>query len=63
MGKKRTQITQIQHASFSGPIPPPNILAGYNAIEPGLADRIMKMAEHQSEIDKFKKIRLLMQKL
>jgi uncharacterized membrane protein len=36
-------------ASFSGPLPPPEILEKYNAIEPGLADRIMRMAESQAQ--------------
>lgn len=35
-------------ASFSGPIPPPSVLAQYNAIIPNGADRILKMAESQS---------------
>ena len=34
-------------ASFSGPIPPPAILAGYENIHKGAADRIIKMAEDQ----------------
>ncbi len=37
----------IQH-SFSGPIPPPSILKGYNDIVKDGADRIMSMAEKQS---------------
>jgi uncharacterized membrane protein len=35
-------------ASFEGPIPPPEILEGYERVLPGLADRIMTMAETQS---------------
>ncbi len=34
--------------SFSGPIPPPDILMRYNDIVPGAAERIIKMAEEQS---------------
>jgi len=34
--------------SFSGPLPPPEVLREYNAIMPGLADRIVTMAETQS---------------
>jgi uncharacterized membrane protein len=43
-------ITQIkaQISSFSGPLPPPNILAQYNEIIPNGADRILAMAERQS---------------
>lgn len=35
-------------ASFSGPIPPPNLLAEYNSVIPNGAERIMVMAERQS---------------
>jgi len=34
---------------FSGPLPPPAILKGYEDILPGAADRIVRMAEKQSE--------------
>ena len=44
-----------QETSFSGPIPPPAILQGYNQITPGLAERIVSMAEkeasHRHEIE------------
>jgi uncharacterized membrane protein len=39
--------TMTMSASFEGPIPPPEILEGYEKILPGLADRIMTMAETQ----------------
>lgn len=39
----------IQEFEFSGPIPPPNIISGYEKILPGSADRILTMAEKQSE--------------
>jgi uncharacterized membrane protein len=42
-----TQQTQIQHVSFQGPIPPPDALAGYERIQTGLADRIVRMAEEE----------------
>lgn len=35
--------------SFIGPIPPPDILEHYNNIVPGAADRILTMAENQSQ--------------
>jgi uncharacterized membrane protein len=35
-------------ASFSGPLPPPEVLRGYESILPGLADRVVRMAENQS---------------
>ncbi len=34
---------------LSGPLPPPDILKGYEDIIPGAATRILKMAERQSE--------------
>ncbi|MFZ3217718.1 MAG: DUF2335 domain-containing protein [Candidatus Acidiferrales bacterium] len=37
-----------QAAHFSGPIPPPEILAKYNDAIPGGAERIVAMAESQS---------------
>lgn len=34
---------------FSGPIPPPEIFAGYDRVLPNGADRVMKMAEREQE--------------
>ena len=34
--------------SFTGPLPPPSLLASYDQIAPGLADRIVTMAEKQA---------------
>jgi uncharacterized membrane protein len=42
---RQQQITQ----SFSGPLPPPSVLREYNEIIPGLADRIVALAEKQTE--------------
>jgi uncharacterized membrane protein len=39
----------VQQQSFTGPIPPPQILEAYERILPGSADRILKMAEKQSD--------------
>ncbi len=41
-------IATISAQTFSGPLPPPHILAGYEEIQTGLADRIVTMAESQS---------------
>jgi uncharacterized membrane protein len=41
-----TNIIAEQH--YSGPIPPPEFLAKYNEIHPGLAERIITMAESES---------------
>ena len=40
--------TRFQGEYFSGPIPPPNLLARYNEVVPNGAERIMAMAERQS---------------
>lgn len=37
----------IRSEMYSGPIPPPEALARYEEIQPGAADRILKMAEKQ----------------
>ena len=45
-----------QSSSFSGPLPPPEILKKFDEIVPGSAERIMKMAEgqftHRTELEK-----------
>jgi uncharacterized membrane protein len=45
------QVVTVQQTvqGFTGPIPPPQVLAGYEAVLPGLANRIVAMAERQSE--------------
>jgi uncharacterized membrane protein len=49
------QVAHIQQATFSGPMPPPALLEGYERIVPGAAERILAMAEsdtkHQQEIE------------
>jgi uncharacterized membrane protein len=53
---KEQGILAFREESFSGPIPPPNFLAEYEKIQPGLADRLVKLAEnqaaHRQEIEK-----------
>lgn len=39
---------QFRVESYSGPLPPPEVLARYEAITPGAAERIIAMAERQS---------------
>jgi uncharacterized membrane protein len=36
-------------SSFSGPLPPPNLLAQYNEVLPDGANRIVTMAERQAK--------------
>jgi len=40
-------IQTVSQQTFSGPIPPPEMLGQYDAIQNGLADRIVSMAESQ----------------
>ena len=40
---------QTRAESFSGPLPPPVVLKQYDEIVPGAADRILSMAESQSQ--------------
>lgn len=37
------------HQTFAGPLPPPSVLAAYDEIVPGAAERILAMAEAQSQ--------------
>lgn len=41
-------VASVIEQKFSGPIPPPNIIAGYESVVAGSADRIIRMAEQQS---------------
>lgn len=45
--KQTTQVVRTE--SFSGPIPPPDTLARYEQMVPGAADRIIAMAENESD--------------
>jgi uncharacterized membrane protein len=48
--RKLLQISQQKITqSFSGPLPPPLVLREYNEIIPGLADRIVSLAEKQTQ--------------
>ena len=51
--KPQTQIDSseqiiVSRQQFSGPIPPPEALKQYDIVVPGLAERIMKMAENEA---------------
>jgi uncharacterized membrane protein len=43
------QIRVSEASSFSGPLPPPALLAEYEQVLPGLADRIARMAEKEGD--------------
>ena len=40
-------VVAVAH-SFEGPLPPPDILAGYESVLPGSAERILQLAEQES---------------
>jgi len=44
----RQQFTTVESKTWSGPIPSPQALQGYEMIVPGAADRILKIAEAQT---------------
>ena len=45
---QRPPLQVATREEFSGPIPPPSILEGYNQIIPGAAERIIAMAEQET---------------
>lgn len=56
------EIRVARQLEFTGPLPPPSVLAGYEAALPGLADRIVKMAEAtlaQSHSNQTEQLRLV----
>jgi len=46
--QKTVQVAHVSQTRFSGPLPHPDILARYEQILQGAADRIISMAEAQS---------------
>ena len=50
---ERTEVMMAMSRSFSGPLPPPEYLAGYNDAVPGSGDRIFSMAESQQSHRQF----------
>lgn len=45
----RQIVAQVAAQRFSGPLPPPDVLARYNDAVPNGAERIMQMAEKQTD--------------
>ena len=43
------QLLSVQREAFTGPLPPPALLRGYEDVLPGAADRIIRMAEQQAQ--------------
>ena len=49
LGRQALNLRHLLYsASFSGPLPPPSTLAGYEAALPGSADRILKLTEEEA---------------
>jgi len=46
--RRTTAEIQISSSQFSGPLPPPELLKGYNEAFAGCAERVVAMAEAQS---------------
>jgi len=47
--KEQTKVAHLTQQQFSGPVPHPQILQGYDQIIPGAAERILRMAEEDAE--------------
>lgn len=47
--KVERAVAKVIQSEFSGPIPPPSIIKGYEEIMPGAAERIIAMAENQAK--------------
>lgn len=43
------EMTSISSSSFSGPLPPPQLMEGYEQVLKGSAERILAMAEAQTQ--------------
>ena len=50
------QVNHVQSSTFSGPLPPPDIMDGYNRIVPNAAERIIAVFEseviHRHELER-----------
>jgi uncharacterized membrane protein len=50
--KERPKVARLVNVvfqrHFSGPLPPPEVLAHYNEVVPGAAERILTLTEEQS---------------
>ena len=42
------ETIEVRRSHFSGPIPPPSVLAHYESVLPGLAERLLAMAEDEA---------------
>ncbi|HGS5470506.1 TPA: DUF2335 domain-containing protein [Vibrio diabolicus] len=48
-GKNSIQFEQAISQQYSGPLPPPSMLEGYERVKYGFAERIVSMAEREQE--------------
>jgi uncharacterized membrane protein len=48
-GQNQSIEATAKYERFEGPMPPPQLLAHYESICPGAADRMLRMAEHEAE--------------
>ena len=58
----RQVVSEVVRSEFSGPIPPPSIIKGYEEVLPGAAERIISMAENRQNIVKIWKRKWLLPK-
>ena len=42
-------MSAVSTQAFAGPLPPPDMLARYNQLCPGFAERILQLAEREAE--------------
>lgn len=51
-GERREAVTRVEahFEQFSGPIPPPSAMRGYEDVLAGSADRILSMAEREQKL-------------
>jgi hypothetical protein len=50
LDKDDEQLGSITSALYHGPLPPPKMLEQYEAILPGMADRLLKIVENEQRI-------------
>jgi len=49
LAQNQAQVKQVISSSFSGPLPHPDVLRGFESVQPGAAERIIKMAENEAQ--------------
>jgi uncharacterized membrane protein len=48
-GERTLLLASVEQRMFSGPVPPPDFLAAYEQVEPGMASRLVALAEKNSD--------------